>query len=168
MNSTDILVDAFARVRDSLHHAVDGLRMDQLTHRPDDQANSIAWLTWHLSRVQDDHVAEVAGVEQLWTSAGWADRFGLPFALSEIGYGQKPEAIAAVLVEADLLMGYYDAVHDRTISYIRQVDDDGLDRIVDTSWDPPVSLGQRLVSVVNDNLQHVGQAAYLRGLVERR
>ena len=168
MNSTDVLIDAFARVRDSLHHAVDGLRMDQLTHRPDDQANSIAWLTWHLSRVQDDHVAEVAGVEQLWTSAGWADRFGLPFALSEIGYGQKPEAIAAVLVEADLLMGYYDAVHDRTISYIRQVDDDGLDRIVDTSWDPPVSLGQRLVSVVNDNLQHVGQAAYLRGLVERR
>ena len=168
MNSTDVLIDAFARVRDSLHHAVDGLRMDQLTHRPDDQANSIAWLTWHLSRVQDDHVAEVAGVEQLWTSAGWADRFGLPFALSEIGYGQKPEAIAAVLVEADLLMGYYDAVHDRTISYIRQVDDDGLDRIVDTSWDPPVSLGQRLVSVVNDDLQHVGQAAYLRGLVERR
>jgi uncharacterized damage-inducible protein DinB len=168
MNSTDVLVDAFARVRDSLHHAVDGLGMDQLTHRPDDQANSIAWLTWHLSRVQDDHVAEVAGVEQLWTSAGWADRFGLPFALSEIGYGQKPEAIAAVLVEADLLMGYYDAVHDRTISYIRQVDDDGLDRIVDTSWDPPVSLGQRLVSVVNDDLQHVGQAAYLRGLVERR
>jgi uncharacterized damage-inducible protein DinB len=167
MDSSEVLLDAFARVRESLHGAVDGLTVEQLAHQPDDRANSIAWLVWHLSRVQDDHVAAVAGAGQVWTSAGWAERFALPFDPSEIGYGQKTEKIAAVRVEAVLLTGYYDAVHDRTISYVRRLGADELDRIVDESWDPPVSLGQRLVSVVNDDLQHVGQAAYLRGLIER-
>jgi uncharacterized damage-inducible protein DinB len=165
MNSSDVLVDAFQRVQDDYHGAVDGLSVDQLTYRPNDLGNSIAWLAWHLSRVQDDHVAHVAGVEQLWTSAGWADRFSLPFVVTETGYGQDLAAVAQVRVDADLLIGYYDAVHDRTISYIRQLGADDLDRVVDTSWDPPVRLGQRLVSVVNDDTQHVGQAAYLRGLV---
>ncbi len=43
-----------------------------------------------------------------------------------------------------------------------------LDVVVDERWDPPVTLGVRLVSVVNEVNQHVGQAAYVRGLLERR
>jgi uncharacterized damage-inducible protein DinB len=168
MNSSDVLLDAVGRVHDAFHGAVDGLTIEQLMYRPDDQANSIAWLAWHLSRVQDDHIADVAGTEQLWTSSGWCERFSLPFEPSEIGYGHDAEKVAAVSVEADLLGRYYDAVHDRTISYVRRLDAGDLDRIVDESWDPPVSLGQRLVSVINDDLQHAGQAAYLRGLAERR
>jgi uncharacterized damage-inducible protein DinB len=167
MNSRDVLTDAFSRVRDSLHQAVDGLNMAQLTHRPDQASNTIAWLAWHLSRVQDDHVAEVATTPQVWMSDGWVERFSLPFDPSEIGYGQKSDAVAEVRVSAELLVGYHDAVHDRTMAYIAALDDSELDRIVDTSWDPPVTLGQRLVSVVNDDLQHAGQAAYVRGLVER-
>jgi uncharacterized damage-inducible protein DinB len=167
MKSSALLVDAFSRVEQALHGAVEGLTMDQLTHRVDGQANTIAWLAWHLSRVQDDHVAGVAGVEQLWTSAGWADRFELPFDTGEIGYGQEADLVSAVRVGADLLTSYYDAVHAHTLSYLGHVTDRDLDRIVDESWDPPVSLGQRLVSVVSDDLQHAGQAAYLRGLVTR-
>jgi uncharacterized damage-inducible protein DinB len=167
MDSSDVLLDAVSRVRDAFHGAVDGLTIEQLTYRPDDQANTIAWLAWHLSRVQDDHIADVAGTGQLWTSAGWCERFSLPFDPSETGYGHDAGKIPAVHVEADLLGGYYDAVHDRTVSYVRRLDAGDLDRIVDESWDPPVSLGQRLVSVINDDLQHVGQAAFLRGLVER-
>jgi uncharacterized damage-inducible protein DinB len=167
MNDSDLLVDAFGRIRGAFHGAVQGLTTDQLAYRPDSDANSIAWLAWHLSRVQDDHVSGVAGTEQLWTSAGWAARFSLPFDPAEIGYGQSPDEVGSVRVEADLLLAYYDAVHERTIAYVRQLGKNDLDRIVDTSWDPPVSLGQRLVSVIEDDLQHVGQAAYVRGVVER-
>jgi hypothetical protein len=167
MHGSDLLVDAFGRIRGAFHGAVRGLTTDQLAHRPDGAANSIAWLAWHLSRVQDDHVSGVAGTVQLWTSAGWAERFSLPFDTAEIGYGHSSDDVGSVRAESDLLVAYYDAVHERTIAYVRQLGTDELDRIVDTSWDPPVSLGQRLVSVIEDDLQHVGQAAYVRGLVER-
>ena len=182
MTVADLLADAFGRVREVVHAAVEGLTPGQLALRPESEANSIAWLIWHLSRIQDDHVADAAGTAQVWTSpadamrgageAGgaytWADRFSLPFATSATGYGHGAEAVAAVQVRpASLLLEYYDAVHTETIKFVSGLSDADLDRIVDYAWDPPVSLGVRLVSVISDDLQHAGQAAYLRGLIER-
>jgi hypothetical protein len=167
MNTAELLSDAFDRVRHSVHSAIDGIEPNRLTWRPDPEANTIAWLIWHLTRVQDDHVAGVAGHEQVWTSAGWADRFELPFAHRETGYGQSPEAVAAVIADADLLIGYYHAVHAATTRFVGALSDSDLDRVVDDNWDPPVTLGVRLLSVISDDLQHAGQAAYLRGLAER-
>ena len=168
MTIAELLADAFGRIGEVVHEAVDGLTPGQLASRPDDRANSIAWLVWHLARVQDDHVADAAGTDQVWTSAGWAERFGLPFEASATGYGHDPAEVAAVLVgSGELLSGYYDAVCRQTISYVGKLSDPDLDRIVDERWDPPVSLGVRLVSVISDDLQHAGQAAYLRGLIER-
>jgi uncharacterized damage-inducible protein DinB len=168
MTSAEVLVDAFQRVRDAVHPAVQGLRPEQLTARLNGESNSIAWLVWHLARVQDDHVADVAGTEQVWTAEGWADRFGLPFDPSATGYGHGPDDVAAVQVaSADLLTGYYDAVHARTLEFVERLADADLDRVVDRRWDPPVTLGVRLVSVIADDLQHAGQAAFIRGLVER-
>jgi uncharacterized damage-inducible protein DinB len=165
MNEAELLVDAIGRVRESVHSAVEGLSDEQLAYRIDGRSNSIAWLVWHLSRVQDDHVAEVAGTEQVWTSAGWYDRFGLPFDPSEHGYGHSSDAVAAVRVPAELLIGYHDAVHDRSVEYLRTLSGADLDRVVDERWDPPVTLGVRLVSLINDDTQHVGQASFVRGLL---
>jgi hypothetical protein len=148
---------------------LDGLDASALAFRPDPDANSIAWLVWHLTRVQDDHVAGVAGTDQVWTAAGWCERFGLPFPPGEIGYGQSSEEVGQVQVgDAALLRDYHRAVHERTVEYVRGVEASDLDRIVDRRWDPPVTLGVRLVSVVDDCLEHAGQAAYVRGLHERR
>lgn len=168
MNSRDILLDAFGRVRDDVHGAVEGLDVDALTFRADHDANSIAWLTWHLSRVEDDHVSEVAGVDQVWTTGGWVQRFALPFDKSAHGYGQSSSDVAAVRADSALLLGYFDAVHQEVVSYVAGLNDSDLDRVVDERWDPPVTLGVRLVSVVNDCTQHAGQAAFIRGLTERR
>jgi Protein of unknown function (DUF664) len=167
MTIGDLLADAFGRIREVVHEAVDGLTDDQLTFRPDGQANSIAWLVWHLTRIQDDHIAAAAQTAQLWTAAGWADRFRLPFASSATGYRHGTGQVAAVRADAALLAGYHDAVCQETTGYVLGLADADLDRIVDESWDPPVSLGVRLVSVIADDLQHAGQAAYLRGLIER-
>lgn len=162
----DLLLDGFDRIRDTARAAADGLSEDQLTHRPGPDANPIAWLVWHLARVQDDHVAGAAGTEQVWTSGGWHERFGLPFAAGEIGYGQSGDEVAQVRgVPADLLLGYLDAVHDATAGYLRTLSADDLARVVDEDWDPPVTLAVRLVSVLSDDLQHAGQAAYVRGLL---
>ncbi len=169
MTSAELLVDAFGRIRDVVHQVVDGLTPEQLAFRVDRRANSIAWLVWHLTRIQDDHVADAAHLEQVWTSRGWAQRFGLPFDPLATGYGHTPAEVAAVQVTSgELLVGYYDEVYEQTIGYVEGLTDAELDRIVDKTWDPPVSLGARLVSVLADDLQHAGQAAFVRGLMERR
>ncbi|MFF2301768.1 DUF664 domain-containing protein [Streptomyces sp. NPDC058128] len=167
-NSAGLLVDSFGRVREAVHEAVEGLTEDELAARVDPDANSIAWLVWHLTRIQDDHLAGAFGTDQLWDADGWRDRFGLPFGKGATGYGQTSAQAGKVRAPADLLLGYHDAVHARTLDLVRSVTNADLDRVVDAAWDPPVTLGVRLVSVIADALQHAGQAAYVRGVVERR
>ncbi|NDL58989.1 mycothiol transferase [Phytoactinopolyspora mesophila] len=169
MRSVELLSDAFDRIRTGTHDVVADLTPDQLAARLDNRANSIAWLIWHLTRVQDDHVADAAGTEQAWTAEGWSDRFELPFDRSATGYGHSSRDVAQVQVKSgELLAEYYDAVHDRTLRFLEGLHDRDLDRIVDESWEPPVSLGVRLVSIVDDSAQHIGQAAFIRGVLQRR
>jgi Protein of unknown function (DUF664) len=168
MTSAELLVDAFGRIRGIVHRVVDGLTPEQLAFRVDPEANSIAWLVWHLTRIQDDHLADAAGTEQVWTSQGWVERFGLPFDPRDTGYGHGSAEVAEVQVgSGELLAGYHDAVHQQTVRYVERLADADLERIVDRSWDPPVSLGVRLVSVIADDLQHAGQAAFVRGILQR-
>jgi len=168
MNVSELMTDALGRVRELVHSAVEGLSDDELAWRPDPEANSIAWLVWHLTRIEDDHVAHVAGTTQAWVEDGWADRFGLPLPVADHGYGHSPDQVGEVHAGADLLTGYYDAVSARTADYLAGLEPDDLDVVVDERWNPPVTLGVRLVSVVNEVNQHVGQAAYVRGLLGRR
>jgi uncharacterized damage-inducible protein DinB len=167
MNTAELLTETFTRIRDIVARSVDGLTPEQLAARPDGEGNSVAWLVWHLTRIQDDHVSEVAGRKQAWLSKGWAERFGLPFDPADHGYGHSSEQVSAVRPESgELLIGYHDAVYQQTVDYLQNLLDADLDRIVDTSWDPPVTLGVRLVSVISDDLQHAGQAAYAAGLLK--
>ncbi|MFK3979747.1 DUF664 domain-containing protein [Micromonospora sp. NPDC050397] len=167
MGGAEILIDAFGRVRGLVHDVVRDLGQEQLAHRVGPEANTIAWLVWHLARNEDDHVADVAGTEQVWTADGWMERFGLPFDPGSTGFGHTTEDVAAVRVDRDLLTGYYDAVNRRSVEYVAGLTDPEMDRIVDTTWDPPVTLGVRLVSVIGDDLQHAGQAAFIRGILLR-
>ncbi|KQY21298.1 hypothetical protein ASD16_18505 [Cellulomonas sp. Root485] len=167
MDVAGLLIESFGRLDGVLTRAVDGLSIDELTFRPDPAANSIAWLAWHAARGEDAQVADVAGTEEVWTSQGWADRFDLPFDDAATGYGHSAHDVGRVRASSDLLLAYARAVADRTQDYLAGLTDGDLDRVVDERWDPPVTLGVRLVSIVGDSLQHAGQAAYVRGLLER-
>lgn len=169
MNSVELLTDAYGRIKEEVHGAVEGLAPRLLNARIDPGANSISWLVWHLTRVQDDHVSEVAERAQVWTADGWADRFGLPFDDAATGYGHRSNEVGQVQVESGtLLLGYYDAVHEQTLGFLRGLADADLNTVVDEAWMPAVTLGVRLVSVLGDDLQHAGQAAFVRGVLERR
>ena len=163
------MIDGFGRIRESVHDAVRGLDADQLAERVAPQANSIGWLVWHLTRVQDDHIADIAGTDQAWTAQGCHERFAFPFEPPDTGYGHTAEQVAAVRVDSpELLTDYHDAVHARTVAWLGGLEESQLDRIVDEDWDPPVSLGVRLVSVLNDDMRHVGQAEFVRGILPPR
>lgn len=168
MTSIELLVEAFQRIRDELHPAVNGLSPDELAFRPEAESNSIAWLAWHLTRIQDDHVAGLDGSEQVWIANGWMERFGLPLDPFDTGYGHDPDTVAKVTADASSLLGYYEDVHGKTVDYISTLGEADLARVIDASWDPPVTVSIRLVSVIADDLQHVGQAAYVRGILQRR
>ncbi len=168
MLAKDILIEGYGRIQEEVHAAVEGLDPDGLNARPAAGANSVAWLVWHLTRVQDDHVADAFGLDQVWLSGEWEKRFGLGLPRDDTGYGHSSAKVAKVRVDsAGLLTGYYDAVHEQTLRALRSLTAQDLERVVDDSWDPPVTLAVRLVSVLSDDLQHVGQAAYVRGLVRR-
>jgi hypothetical protein len=165
VNVNDVLIETFDRLPDLVRSAVEGLTSEQLRWSPAPGANSVGWLVWHLTRVQDHHVAELLGRDQVWVSGDWAGHFGLDADPSNTGYGHTPEQAAAVRPDSpQVLIDYYNAVAARTRELLGSLKPDDLDRVVDERWDPPVTLGVRLVSIASDDLQHVGQAAYVRGL----
>lgn len=167
MDVAGLYVELYGRVPPLARRAVDGLDAEALTRTPAPGLNTIGWLVWHLARVQDHHVAELLGADQVWTGGDWASRVGLTPDPDNTGYGHSPEEVAAVRPDGpDVLLGYLDAVGLRTRAFLEGLGPADLDRVVDRRWDPPVTLGVRLVSVADDSLQHVGQAAYLRGLLE--
>ena len=166
MDVASLLLELYGRVPPLARSAVEGLDLDLLTTSPSPGTNPIAWLIWHLARVQDHHVAELLDADQIWVGGDWARRFGLDADPSNTGYGHSPEEVAAVRPEEPgVLLEYLEAVDRRTRSMLRDLTPPDLDRVVDRGWDPPVTLGVRLVSIADDSLQHAGQAAYLRGLL---
>jgi uncharacterized damage-inducible protein DinB len=166
VNVSDVLNDAFGRLPDLVRAAVRDLTPEQLRWAPADGANPIGWLVWHLTRIQDDHVADLIGDKQIYVTGNWPPRFGLEADPTDIGYGHTAAQVAAVAPESwQAPADYYTAVHERTIRYVAGLSAADLDRVVDERWDPPVTLGVRLVSVINDDAQHAGQAAYVRGLL---
>lgn len=174
MSSTDadgaraILTDSFDRIRDLVREVSDEGDGD-LRFRVAPGTNTVAWLVWHLTRVQDTHVADLLGRADVWRSAGWSERFALDLDAADTGYGHGPHEVAALdVASTELLLGYHSDVHAMTSTYLAAIDRDELDRVVDDSWDPPVTAAVRLVSVIGDCLQHLGQAALVRGIAERR
>jgi hypothetical protein len=166
MDVAGLLLELYGRIPPLARRAVEGLDVDQLCRPPGPGANTIAWLVWHAARIQDHHIAELLEAAQLWTEDDWARMFGLDPDPSNTGYGHAADDIASVRPEAPgVLLAYFDAVDARTCGLLEGVSAADLDRVVDRRWDPPVTLGVRLVSVANDDLQHLGQAAYVRGLL---
>jgi len=127
----------------------------------------VAWLIWHLARVQDSHIAElVDGATQVYVDGDWGPRFGLASDPDDTGYGHSSAEVAAVRPESgSVLLDYLARVSEVTERYLDGLTAVDLDRVVDRRWDPPVTLGVRLVSVADDCLEHAGQANYARGLL---
>lgn len=160
----ELLRDSFTRLIEHVDDLTDELTDELAFYRPTPYANTISWLLWHSARVQDAQLCDVAGIEQVWFRDGWVDRFGLDLPTDSHGYGHSPDQVAKVRVSADLLSGYYHAVHALTLEFVASVTSDELERIVDKRWTPPVTASARIVSIIDDCAQHLGQAAYIRGI----
>ena len=169
MDTSAVFLDLYDRIPPLVEEAVTGLDAEDLASPPAPGANTIGWLTWHLTRVHDSHVAEVLEERQLWETGDFAQGFGLEPDPHNTGYGHSPADVASVRpLDPTAVLTYHQAVFERTHAYLSRLTGNDFDRIVDENWDPPVTLGVRLVSVADDCLEHVGQANYVRGILARR
>ena len=168
MEGRELVADGLGRVQTILHRVVDGLTLEQLLYQPKERCNSIAWLAWHLTRVQDHHLSDLAGIPQTWVDEGWHAVFNMAPDPTNTGGGHTPEEVAAFRTpDGAALLGYHDAVCRRSKAYLDTLSPADLDvEINEPQYQPLPTVGVRLVSVISDNTQHAGQAAYLRGMLQ--
>jgi uncharacterized damage-inducible protein DinB len=167
MTPVDLLANGFARIPTAIQRAISGLDAQQVATPPAPHANTLAWLTWHIARGQDAWISDLEGREEVWTADGWQERFALPFAAEENGFGMPEDAVMLVVAAPTLLTAYLDTVTARTLAYLQTLTSADLDEIVDHRRTPPVSRGVQLLSILDDGLQHAGQASYVRGILNR-
>lgn len=161
-----VLSDGFDAVRAVVHEALDGVAGEELTHRLDADANSLGWLVWHLTRVQDSMVCAALGLDDLWSAQGWDARFAMAGSAAT-GEGHTSEQVATVRADAATLLGYHDAVHARTSAELAKLDDTLLSEPLRIDGEPPTTVGAWLVMALGGDLQHAGQAAFVRGILDR-
>ena len=168
MELKDFITNLLSGLPRTLHIALDGITADHLVHRPGEQSNTVAWLVWHLTRIQDRIISDLSGREQAWVTDGWHAKFGRPADAMDTGMGCTPEQVLSIRPESpQLLLDYYDAVFKRSAEYLQTITPADLDRVLDPN-NPEMTVGNRLRICILDNTQHAGQAAYLRGLIESR
>ena len=168
MDWQELIIDGYGRIFQVLKKALTGLTQDDLNEQPHPDCNSMGWLAWHLTRVQDDHIAGLMGEEQLWIKDGWCAMFKRAPNPKDIGFGHSSEEVAAFKSpDAETLLEYHDAVLERSKRYITGLSVADLNRELNEPWYQPLpTVGVRLVSVMSDSLQHAGQVAYVRGLLK--
>ena len=166
MDFRDVVRSGLQEYTDHLKRAVEGLTPTELRWQPSLQANHIAWLVWHIARVEDGWVNEyIRESEPLWRSDGWTDRFGLPSERG--GYGDTAEDIAAFpdIPMTDLL-AYLDSVRESTLALLDSLTEEDLPQTRTTRrTQSPPTVAWVLAHLLVENAQHVGQVAYIRGLL---
>jgi hypothetical protein len=167
MDAREILIDAAQRPVESMHQVLKDISPDVVNRMPDDTHSSIAWLVWHSGRQMDAQLARLSGGSQVWTDAGWVERFALDRPVGDMGFGDGPADVARVQVQdPSLLSGYLEATVAALVSYISSLTDTDLDDVIGHFGGSPVTRGARIVSLFDDAVAHVAQAAYVRGLLE--
>ena len=164
MEGQQLIADIFVRIAQGLERVLDGLTVDDLNQRPGADCNSIGWLAWHLTRCQDRDIGEVMGEEQLWIKGGWHARFNRAAEPADTGFGHSSENVAAFRSpDGKILLAYHRAVLERSKGYISS-------KLATESESPTLATVDTvracLAGVISGNLQHVGQAAYVRGLLK--
>ncbi len=162
-----LLSEGYGRITGIVERALRNIDPDDLDRQPQADCNTIGWLIWNLTRVQDYHFANLIGEQQLWTSDGWHDRSGRPVDPADDGWRHTAEQVLAFRSpEPKVLLDYHRAVTERSRRFFDTLSADDLDRELDEpQYQPLPTVGVRIIGVMSENIQHAGQAAFVCGML---
>ena len=173
MQLKDFAEQTFEEIGVRLNRALEGLTFEELNWRPRPEANSIAFIVWHVSRVEDGWFQHfVQDTTQVWLAERWHERFGLPEGSSGFGYSVEQLAEFPALREEDL-RGYFDAVRKSTLACLKEMTETDLDRVPGRSPFPDSASSSRFAEftvarmfrqLIGEEYQHLGHVNYIRGL----
>jgi hypothetical protein len=119
---------------------LNGLTEKQIVDQPDRMEQSIAWILWHMARIEDVTMNMfVAGEEQLFTSDDWKSRVGVSIVHTGNAMSGDEIAFFSEQVNIDVLREYRLAVGQRTEAVVmnlspeelhEKVSKDRLDRVL--------------------------------------
>ncbi len=167
MEVKDFALEALNEAQTALMQAVDGLSQDELMWQPKPGANHIAFILWHNLRVEDLFFQYMfQRVPQVWESEKWHEKLNLPDDPRVTGFGYTAEQVASFQsVPLRDLIAYGEAVRASTVDYLRNLDPARFDEMVKSRLFGEVSIGSLIGHLLLEIAQHVGQIAYIRGLV---
>ena len=166
MKGAKILSDMLEMSDSLVRRALEGLTDADLIKRPSDQDNTIGWLMWHKTRVEDIAFADASGEEQFWISDKWHEKFGMEPNPGQMGFrgfartSDEPRVQERKTFSATptpfgrARLRCWRASRPRTST-----------RKSPPRWARPSKSGTTSGRVAADNIQHGGQICYLRGFI---
>ncbi len=166
MDFRDVVRSGLEEYLGDLEKALDGLSPVELAWRPAPSSNNISWLAWHMARVEDRWVnAYLKQSTEVWIEDGWHERFGMS-AEDHGGRQTAEQAVSTPALPMDGLLDYYKAVRAATLEHLDTLSEADLGkRYRHRDRDPGPTVSWVLAHLLIEEAQHLGQAAYIRGML---
>ena len=165
MRIGEFIEKSLAESNGYVNEAIKGLSTDQLAFRPQRHSNSIAFLLWHLARVEDLWINRILlGGKEIYELGGWYKKFGTPAQDSGFGYDVKT-LDAWPIPKLELLRAYAAAVREKTKVYINALNTKKMDESKDFGWSRG-TIGSALSHLITEVGEHTGQIGYIRGIMK--
>ena len=168
MEWQQLIIDFFVRISQELERVVSGLTIEDLNQQPNPDCNSIGWLAWHLTRSHDRNLSELARKQQLWVKDKWHAKFNRAPDPTDTGFNHSPDDVRAFRSpDGKTILEYHNAVLELAKQYIDNnlSENDLKRRVKSPTLKNVATVRRRLLGIISEGLQHVGQAAYVRGLL---
>ncbi len=176
MELKEFIEKVLADYRHRLFLALDGLTPEELAWRPGPEANSIAFIVWHVARAEDRWFQRFAREStEVWIREDWSHKTGIPE--EDTGHGYTAEQVARFpMVKGEDLRQYFEAVRKETLSFLRGLASKDFDitpqrepapdrpRALSSKPFEGCTIGRMFRQIVAEFNQHLGQIQYLRGL----
>ena len=163
MDAKEFALEALERARAVTMIAIDGLTPEHFHWRPNPTANSIAFLLWHISRVEDRFTSDLRNMEEIWLTEEWHKKFAV--AISENGIGWGPEQIQDFRPAIELVVSYLQRVRNISLETISRLNISQFKEQLTPSR-PDFTVANTLQTIVYHENHHQGAIGYIRGLIE--
>jgi uncharacterized damage-inducible protein DinB len=165
MKPIELIVKSLEESRQYVADAIKGLSQDDIAWRPKTHSNSIAFLLWHVARVEDLWINRILlGEKEVYELEGWHKKFNTPAQDSGFGY-DVAKLKSWPVPKLALLKEYAAVVREKTLAYLKSVNEKKLDEPKDFGWSKG-NVGSALSHLITEVAEHSGQIGYLRGIMK--